>query len=173
MCFISMYSVLNTLSEYTYCYIPKNITSYTFCLFLKSSKATKEPKNQTTFSLCIISSIWKFFTLFRKEHESCVLRNWFEVNCILERNISGVILVLLCSLFCLTLKRIHAFSNIILEWCGIILFAKWRFTLLSRLKQCLSHKETTRLICTENQLTDFYMTLTLVFGLNSLLEVIL
>ena len=30
MCFISMYSVLNTLSEYAYFYISKNITSYTF-----------------------------------------------------------------------------------------------------------------------------------------------
>ena len=33
-----MYSVLNTLSEYTYFYISKNSTSYTFS-FLKSSKA--------------------------------------------------------------------------------------------------------------------------------------
>ena len=30
ICFISMYSVLNTLSEYTYFYISKNITLYTF-----------------------------------------------------------------------------------------------------------------------------------------------
>ena len=30
MCFILMYCVLNTLSEYTYFYISKNITSYTF-----------------------------------------------------------------------------------------------------------------------------------------------
>ena len=28
--FISMYSVLNTLSEYTYFYLSKDITSYTF-----------------------------------------------------------------------------------------------------------------------------------------------
>ena len=35
LCFISMYSVLNTLSEYTYFYISKNITSYTFLLVLK------------------------------------------------------------------------------------------------------------------------------------------
>ena len=32
MCFISMYSVLNTFSEYTYFYISKIITSYTFWL---------------------------------------------------------------------------------------------------------------------------------------------
>ena len=35
MCFISMYSVLNTLSEYTYFYISKNITSYTYLLVSK------------------------------------------------------------------------------------------------------------------------------------------
>ena len=38
--FISMCSVLNTLPEYTYFYVAKYITSYTFhCLFLKSLKA--------------------------------------------------------------------------------------------------------------------------------------
>ena len=39
LCFISMHSVVNTLSEYTYSYIlkSKNINSYTCCLFLKSS----------------------------------------------------------------------------------------------------------------------------------------
>ena len=30
-----MYSVLNTLLEYTYCYMSKNITSYTFWLVFK------------------------------------------------------------------------------------------------------------------------------------------
>ena len=30
MCFISTYSILNTLSEYTYFYVSKNFTSYTF-----------------------------------------------------------------------------------------------------------------------------------------------
>ena len=33
-----MYSLLNTLSEYTYFYISKTITFYNFCLYLKSSK---------------------------------------------------------------------------------------------------------------------------------------
>ena len=37
--FTSMYSVLNTLSEYTYFCIFENITSYTSCLFLELSKA--------------------------------------------------------------------------------------------------------------------------------------
>ena len=35
MFFISLYSVLNTLSEYTYFYLSKNITSYIFLLFRK------------------------------------------------------------------------------------------------------------------------------------------
>ena len=37
-CFISMQSLLNTLSEYKQFCISKNITSYNFYLFLKSSK---------------------------------------------------------------------------------------------------------------------------------------
>ena len=35
ICFISMYSVLNTLSDYTFFYILKNITSYNFVLVFK------------------------------------------------------------------------------------------------------------------------------------------
>ena len=36
---ISMYSVLNTLSEYIYFYISKNITSYTFVFVFKIVKS--------------------------------------------------------------------------------------------------------------------------------------
>ena len=39
LCFTSVYSVLNKLSEYTYFYISKNIALCTFYLFLKPSKA--------------------------------------------------------------------------------------------------------------------------------------
>ena len=35
LCFISMHTVLDKLSEYTYFYIPKNITLYTFLLVFK------------------------------------------------------------------------------------------------------------------------------------------
>ena len=35
LCFILKYSVLNTLSEYTYFYVSKNITSYNFLLVFK------------------------------------------------------------------------------------------------------------------------------------------
>ena len=39
--FPSMYSIRNTLSEYTYCYISKNVTSYTFLLYEKNNKNLK------------------------------------------------------------------------------------------------------------------------------------
>ena len=38
LCFISMYSVLNTLLEYTYFYIPENISLYTFLLVFKNRR---------------------------------------------------------------------------------------------------------------------------------------
>ena len=41
MYFISMYSVLNTLSEYTYFYKSKNIPSYTFLLVFKIVKSSQ------------------------------------------------------------------------------------------------------------------------------------
>ena len=51
ICFISMYNVLNTLSEYTYFYISKKNTL--FYLFLKSSKAFCVSLNVTCmFSVC-------------------------------------------------------------------------------------------------------------------------
>ena len=40
LCFISMHSVFNTLSEYTCIYISKNITSYTFLLVSKIVQTT-------------------------------------------------------------------------------------------------------------------------------------
>ena len=48
-----MYSVLNTLSEYTYFYISKDITLYTFLLIFKSVESLhcilmeKAPSNKT------------------------------------------------------------------------------------------------------------------------------
>ena len=41
ICFISMYGLLNTLVEYTYFYISKNITSYTFLLHFKIMESLK------------------------------------------------------------------------------------------------------------------------------------
>ena len=39
LCFTSLYSILNTLSEYTYFYILRNITLYTFLLAFKIVKS--------------------------------------------------------------------------------------------------------------------------------------
>ena len=51
LCFILMYSVLNTRSEYTYFYISKNITSYTFLLVLKIVESRQcILKNKYTFT---------------------------------------------------------------------------------------------------------------------------
>ena len=70
MCFISMYSVLNTLSEWTNFYISKNITSYTFLLVFKIVKSfqsnLKSRKNLITIILSEIvarfmrQQIWKY-----------------------------------------------------------------------------------------------------------------
>ena len=53
--FISMYSKLNKLSEYIYFYISKNITSYTFLLVFKLSKAS---------SVALIYVKWKKTFMF-------------------------------------------------------------------------------------------------------------
>ena len=51
LCFISMYSVLNTLSEYTYFYISTKFTSYTFLLVLKIVESLQcILKNKYTFT---------------------------------------------------------------------------------------------------------------------------
>ena len=50
--------VLNTLSEYTYYYISKNITLYTFfCLFSKSSKAFQCVLNTSTNGFDVIDHV--------------------------------------------------------------------------------------------------------------------
>ena len=74
MCFISMYSVLNKLSEYTYFYISKNITSYTFVVFKIIKSCHCILKNYSDFICympyeCYIVFIgwnlkWLFFTEF-------------------------------------------------------------------------------------------------------------
>ena len=56
---ISVYIVLNTLSEYTYFYISKNITSHTFCLFLKLSKV---------FSVSLSGMFMQVFMLLMENH---------------------------------------------------------------------------------------------------------
>ena len=49
-----MYSVLDRLSEYTYIYISKNITLYTFvALFLKSLKAFNVPLTRQVYDFSV------------------------------------------------------------------------------------------------------------------------
>ena len=52
LCFISVYSVLNKISEYTYFHISKNITSYTFLLVIKLVESLQSIPN----------IIWEKFT---------------------------------------------------------------------------------------------------------------
>ena len=66
ICFILMYKVLNTLSEYTYFYISKNITSYTFlfvskfveslqCIFKRFVWIISQKKSFKTYSVMLVS----------------------------------------------------------------------------------------------------------------------
>ena len=78
--FISMYSVLNTLSEYTYFYISKTLLHTLFCLFLKPSK---------TFSVSLSISLFVGFlqsfcksllfssNTFHKFLQCLYIRPWF------------------------------------------------------------------------------------------------
>ena len=59
MCFISIYGILNTLSEYTYFFISKNITSYTCSLWKKKTKTktkskTKQQQQQKTCTVALV-----------------------------------------------------------------------------------------------------------------------
>ena len=58
LCFISMYSVLNTLSEYTDFYISKKITSYTCCLLLKLTEAFSVSLSHFNFTSSFSSNPW-------------------------------------------------------------------------------------------------------------------
>ena len=99
LCFISMYSVLNRLSEYTYFYKSKNITSYTFLLVFKIDKSLQcilkdilskyliaqefskiHKKNQSNFCchIFIFFSFFYFFKISNKYVLLCVL--WTKVR---------------------------------------------------------------------------------------------
>ena len=57
--FISIHSLLNTLSEYTYFYISKNITSYTFLLVFKIVESLQcILKLNSFFIFCFIYLLW-------------------------------------------------------------------------------------------------------------------
>ena len=59
MCLISMYSVLNTSSEYIYFYVSKNITSFTFLLVFKIAKSFQcILKIKTNLNFYFDTSLW-------------------------------------------------------------------------------------------------------------------
>ena len=63
-----MYNVLNTLSEYTYFYISKNITSYTFLLVLKIDESLHcILKNKYNFTSSKSISYWLSINLNRSK----------------------------------------------------------------------------------------------------------
>ena len=85
LCFISMYIVLNKLSEYLYFHVSKNITSYTFFLVFKIA-----------------------------ERLQCILNYYFRVNfaylmklwpCALTRWNAGIASTLLTSFLCLVSNK--------------------------------------------------------------------
>ena len=85
-CFISMYCVLTALSEYTYFFISKNITLYTFLLVFKIVESLQ----------CII-----------KFHITSI---YSVLNAISEYTYFFISKALLQKLFCLFLKSSKAFS---------------------------------------------------------------
>ena len=69
---MSIYSVLNTLSEYTYLFISKNIASYTFLLVFKSSK---------TFSVSLNPEKGHFVCIDKETDDAESLNfNYFAIN---------------------------------------------------------------------------------------------
>ena len=82
-CFISMYVVLNTLSEYTYFYISKSVTLYTFLPIFKIVESLQ----------CILKS--SFFghlnieKLIEKEFLEPVIRNYFDISLVSETKLDS------------------------------------------------------------------------------------
>ena len=69
MYWIEFKKLLNRLSKYTHFQISKNITSYTFCLLLKSSKAF-------SVSLFEKNSVQKFLLFFTRFPKKCYDDIW-------------------------------------------------------------------------------------------------
>ena len=85
MCFISMYSVLNTLSEYTYFCISKSITSALSCLLLKLSEffnvLLSEVRLMLYFNPLLSRILWILLQANRKywnmNHQRCSINEAF------------------------------------------------------------------------------------------------
>ena len=84
--FISMYSVLNTLSEYTYFYKQKTLLHTLFCLFLKLSKAFSVSLNakETSRSICRANQLAYFDMMatleFNKLTPGKYINCWIHVS---------------------------------------------------------------------------------------------
>ena len=73
ICFISMYSILNTLSEYKHLYISKNITSYTFLLVFIIVGSLQRILNLVCLRFCLLVNITQSYLIFH-----------FRINCMLS-----------------------------------------------------------------------------------------
>ena len=71
--FISMYSILNTLSEYKHLYISKNITSYTFLLVFIIVESLQCILNLVCLRFCLLVNIAQSYLIFH-----------FRINCMLS-----------------------------------------------------------------------------------------
>ena len=83
ICFISMYTVLNTLSKHTYFYISKNITSYTFLLVFKIVESLQCIPNVVNKSIKILcdkqlNNIKTNFVKNKKQVQSSTWRSVLE-----------------------------------------------------------------------------------------------
>ena len=98
MCFISMHSVSNILSENTYFYISKNITRYTFLLVFKVVKSLQRTLNVEEVESIIYSISYNTLIpiLFGKCNDTQVcnlikvikiyLHNWYHLDSICDNN---------------------------------------------------------------------------------------
>ena len=94
MCFISMYSVLITLSEYTYFHISKNITLYTIYLFWKYSVESldasiqcilKPPKSAKRDKFFLSMFPWSKIVFVTKEIYNALTFSRFWIRIIRKR----------------------------------------------------------------------------------------
>ena len=82
MCFISVYSVLNTLSEYTYIDIPKKhyFMHTPFWLFLKSSKVFSISLRHNYFIILSIKPGGEFFTFSKLSSKLIVVHHLWSLK---------------------------------------------------------------------------------------------
>ena len=78
--FISMYNVLNTLAEYTYFFISKNITSYTFSLFFKMVEYLRNVSLNRYFEIDILRYMLWWQNLCPWRHQQTFI-TWFKLYC--------------------------------------------------------------------------------------------